>query len=41
MATFIALFAMNMLDYLDRNLLMSMAPQIKGELGSRISSGGC
>jgi len=24
---------MNMLDYLDRNLLMSMRPQIKGELG--------
>jgi MFS transporter, Spinster family, sphingosine-1-phosphate transporter len=33
MTTFIALFAMNMLDYLDRNLLMSMQPQIKGELG--------
>jgi MFS family permease len=31
--TFVALFAMNMLDYLDRNLLMAMAPQIKGELG--------
>ena len=33
MTTFVALFAMNMLDYLDRNLLMSMQPQIKGELG--------
>jgi len=32
MATFVALFAMNMLDYLDRNLLMSMQPQIKDEL---------
>ena len=31
--TFVALFAMNMLDYLDRNLLMAMQPQIKGELG--------
>ncbi len=36
MTTFVALFAMNMLDYLDRNLLMSMQPQIKGEL--RISN---
>jgi MFS transporter, Spinster family, sphingosine-1-phosphate transporter len=33
MTTFVALFAMNMLDYLDRNLLMSMEPQIKGDLG--------
>jgi hypothetical protein len=33
--TFVALFAMNMLDYLDRNLLMSMQPQIKGELPGR------
>ena len=33
MTTFVALFAMNMLDYLDRNLLMSMQPQIKGDLG--------
>ena len=33
MTTFVALFCMNMLDYLDRNLLMSMQPQIKGELG--------
>jgi MFS transporter, Spinster family, sphingosine-1-phosphate transporter len=32
MATFVALFSMNMLDYLDRNLMMSMQPQIKGEL---------
>ena len=32
MTTFVALFAMNMLDFLDRNLLMSMQPQIKGEL---------
>ncbi len=36
MTTFVALFAMNMLDYLDRNVLMSMQPQIKGEL--RISN---
>jgi MFS family permease len=33
MTTFVALFAMNMLDYLDRNVLMSMQPQIKGDLG--------
>ena len=32
MTTFVALFAMNMLDYLDRNLLMSMQPQIKEDL---------
>ena len=31
--TFVALFAMNMLDFLDRNMLMAMQPQIKGELG--------
>jgi MFS family permease len=31
--TFVALFSMNMLDYLDRNLLMAMQPQIKGDLG--------
>jgi MFS family permease len=36
MTTFVALFAMNMLDYLDRNLLMSMQPQIKADL--RISN---
>ncbi|MBV8553997.1 MAG: MFS transporter, partial [Planctomycetaceae bacterium] len=29
--TFAVLFAMNLLDYLDRNVLMSMQPQIKGE----------
>ena len=32
MTTFVALFAMNMLDYLDRNLLMAMQPQIKDDL---------
>jgi MFS family permease len=32
-ATFVALFALNMLDYLDRNLLVSMQPQIKRDLG--------
>ena len=32
MTTFVALFAMNMLDYLDRNLLMAMQPQIKEDL---------
>src|SRR5262249_62172093 len=31
--TFVALFALNMLDYLDRNLLVSMQPQIKSDLG--------
>ena len=30
--TFAVLFAMNLLDYLDRNVLMSMQPQIKAEL---------
>ena len=33
MTTFVALFSLNMLDYLDRNLLVSMQPQIKGDLG--------
>jgi MFS transporter, Spinster family, sphingosine-1-phosphate transporter len=33
MTTFVALFALNMLDYLDRNLLVSMRPQIKRDLG--------
>ena len=33
MTTFVALFALNMLDYLDRNLLVSMQPQIKRDLG--------
>ena len=33
MTTFVALFALNMLDYLDRNLLVSMQPQIKHDLG--------
>ena len=33
MTTFVALFALNMLDYLDRNLLVSMQPQIKSDLG--------
>jgi MFS transporter, Spinster family, sphingosine-1-phosphate transporter len=32
MTTFVALFCMNMLDFLDRNLLMSMQPQVKAEL---------
>ncbi len=32
LTTFVALFCMNMLDYLDRNLMMSMQPQIKAEL---------
>ena len=42
MTTFVVLFAMNMLDYLDRNMLMSMQPQIKGELRHhRIPSGAC
>ena len=31
--TFGVLFALNMLDYLDRNLLVAMQPQIKGDLG--------
>jgi MFS transporter, Spinster family, sphingosine-1-phosphate transporter len=33
MTTFVALFALNTLDYLDRNLLVSMQPQIKSDLG--------
>ena len=33
MTTFVVLFAMNLLDYLDRNVLMSIAPQVKGEMG--------
>lgn len=32
MATFVVLFAMNLLDYLDRNVLMSMKPQIAGQI---------
>ncbi len=31
MTTFAVLFVMNLLDYLDRNVLMSIQPQIKGE----------
>ena len=31
--TFVTLFALHVLDYVDRNMLMSMQPQIKGELG--------
>lgn len=31
--TFAVLFSMNLLDYLDRNILMAMEPQIKGEFG--------
>ena len=33
MLTFAALFTMNLLDYLDRNLLYAMQPQIKQEFG--------
>src|SRR3954447_11766889 len=32
MTTFVILFAMNLLDYLDRNVLMSIQPQVKDEL---------
>jgi MFS family permease len=32
MTTFLVLFAMNLLDYLDRNVLMAIQPQVKGEL---------
>jgi MFS family permease len=31
LATFAILFAMNLLDYIDRNVLMSIQPQVKGE----------
>ena len=30
-ATFVILFAMNLLDYIDRNVLMSIQPQVKAE----------
>src|SRR5437660_5564412 len=33
MATFAILFAMNLLDYIDRNVLTSMKPQIAPDLG--------
>jgi len=36
MTTFVVLFAMNLLDYLDRSVLMSMQPQIKDDF--RISN---
>lgn len=32
MVTFVVLFAMNLLDYLDRNILMSMKPQIAKQI---------
>ena len=32
MTTFVVLFVMNLLDYIDRNVLMSIQPQVKGEL---------
>jgi MFS transporter, Spinster family, sphingosine-1-phosphate transporter len=32
MTTFVVLFAMNLLDYLDRNVLVAVAPQVKAEL---------
>ena len=32
MTTFVVLFAMNLLDYLDRNILMSMKPQIASQI---------
>ena len=32
MVTFVVLFAMNLLDYLDRNILMAMKPQIASHI---------
>lgn len=32
MTTFVILFAMNLLDYLDRNILMAIKPQVRDEL---------
>jgi MFS family permease len=35
MTTFVVLFSMNLLDYLDRNVLMAIQPQIKDAFGIR------
>ncbi len=40
MGTFVVLFAMNMLDYLDRNVLMAMKPQITKQIPMKAAEWG-